>query len=127
MKIGTLAKKTGLSPHTLRYYERIGLLPVVYRDSSGQRDYDQRVLDRLEFLSKLRTTGMPLRDMQLYAELVTQGESTADLRRQLLEQHRQQVRHRLAELQSCLLVIDKKIDGYCNNSHTITDTTGDPK
>lgn len=127
MKIGTLAKKTGLSPHTLRYYERIGLLPVVYRDSSGQRDYDQRVLDRLEFLSKLRTTGMPLRDMQLYAELVTQGESTADLRRQLLEQHRQQVRHRLAELQSCLLVIDKKIDGYCNNSHKITDTTGDSK
>lgn len=127
MKIGTLAKKTGLSPHTLRYYERIGLLPVVYRDSSGQRDYDQRVLDRLEFLSKLRTTGMPLRDMQRYAELVTQGDSTADLRRQLLEQHRLQVRNRLTELQSCLLVIDKKIDGYCNSSHTITDTTGDPK
>ncbi|MBK5145120.1 MerR family transcriptional regulator [Budviciaceae bacterium BWR-B9] len=127
MKIGTLAKKTGLSPHTLRYYERIGLLPTVYRDSSGQRDYDQRVLNRIEFLSKLRTTGMPLRDMQRYAELVTQGDSTAVQRQQLLEQHRQQVRHRLAELQSCLLVIDKKIDGYCNGSHTITDTTGDPK
>ncbi|AWH88466.1 MerR family transcriptional regulator [Limnobaculum parvum] len=127
MKIGTLAKKTGLSPHTLRYYERIGLLPVVYRDSSGQRNYDQRVLDRIEFLSKLRTTGMPLRDMQQYAEMVSQGDSTADLRRQLLEHHRQQVQDRLAELQSCLLVIDKKIDGYCNSSYMITDTTGDPK
>lgn len=83
MKIGTLAKKVRLTPHTLRYYERIGLLPPIYRDASGQRDYDDATLQRLDFLGKMRTTGMPLRQMQHYVTLVAEGDNTQHERRAL--------------------------------------------
>ncbi|AKJ43322.1 transcriptional regulator [Pragia fontium] len=125
MKIGTLAKRTGLTAHTLRYYERLGLLPHVHRDASGQRHYDEATLNRIDFLSKMRTTGMPLRDMLRYVELVAAGSATEDQRRMLLEDHRENVRARLTELQNCLLVLDKKISGYC--SHPTHDKTGDSK
>ena len=67
MKIGNLAKRTGLSAHTIRYYERIGLLPRADRDSSGQRDYGASILVWIEFLGRLKTTGMPIREMLRYA------------------------------------------------------------
>ncbi|MEY9413635.1 DNA-binding transcriptional MerR regulator [Bradyrhizobium japonicum] len=69
MKIGDLAKRTGLSAHTLRYYERIGLLPYADRDRSGQRDFDASILTWIAFLDRLKTTGMPIRDMLRYAAL----------------------------------------------------------
>lgn len=125
MKIGTLAKKVGLTPHTLRYYERIGLLPPVYRDIGGQRDYDDATLQRLVFLGKMRTTGMSLRQMQRYVSLVASGDGTIDERRALLEAHRDDVRARMIELERCLAVLDKKIEGYC--SSPMSDTAGDPK
>lgn len=125
MKIGTLAKKVGLTPHTLRYYERIGLLPPVYRDSGGQRDYDEATLQRLVFLGKMRTTGMPLRQMRRYVSLVASGDNTIGERRALLEAHRDDVRARMLELERCLAVLDKKIEGYC--SFPMSDTAGDPK
>jgi DNA-binding transcriptional MerR regulator len=68
MKIGELAKRSGLSPHTIRYYERIGLLPYAVRKSS-QRDHDASILVRIEFLDRLKTTGMPIREMLHYAAL----------------------------------------------------------
>lgn len=114
MKIGALAKRTGLSVHTLRYYERIGLLPCTFRDASGQRSYDESVLNRIEFLGKLKTTGMPLRDMLLYTQLVALGPQTNEQRRALLTEHREKVRSHLTELENCLVVLDKKIDGYCS-------------
>ncbi|GKX57642.1 transcriptional regulator [Leminorella grimontii] len=125
MKIGTLAKKVGLTPHTLRYYERIGLLPPVYRDAGGQRDYDEVTLQRLEFLGKMRTTGMPLRQMRRYVSLVVLGDATIAERRALLEAHRDDVHARMLELENCLAVLDKKIEGYC--SLPMSDTAGDPK
>ncbi|MDR0806595.1 MAG: MerR family transcriptional regulator [Enterobacteriaceae bacterium] len=125
MKIGTLAKKTGLTVHTLRYYERIGLLPHAYRDPAGQRHYDESILHRIDFLSKLKTTGMPLRDMLRYAELVSIGQSTQEQRRIILEEHREQVRSHIAELQNCLIALDKKISGDCN--YLIHGKTGDSK
>jgi DNA-binding transcriptional MerR regulator len=116
MKIGELAKCSGLSAHTIRYYERIGLLPYAGRDQSGQRDYDASILIWIEFLGRLKMTGMPLREMLRYAALRERGASTEAERRELLEQHRERVRARLAELSDCLLVLDNKIAGY-------TDTT----
>ncbi len=112
MKIGELAKRSGLSAHTLRYYERIGLLPGVDRDASGQRDYDASILIWIEFLGRLKTTGMPIRQMLRYAALRDQGPQTGPERRVLLEAHREEVRARVAELQACLLVLDTKIDTY---------------
>jgi len=112
MKISELAKRTGLSAHTIRYYERIGLLPFADRDAGGQRDYDETVLIWIGFLKRLKTTGMPVREMLQYAELRAQGDQTGPERRALLEQHRERVRAHLAELEDSLLVLDTKIDSY---------------
>ncbi len=112
MKIGDIVKKTGLSAHTLRYYERIGLLPYALRDEAGQRYYDNAILPWIAFLQRLKTTGMPIRDMLRYASLRGGGAATHPERRRLLETHRQQLRAHIAELQSSLLVLDAKIAGY---------------
>lgn len=112
MKIGELARRSGLSAHTIRYYERIGLLPRADRDDGGRRDYDASILIWIEFLGRLKTTGMPIRDMLRYAGLRDLGEQTGPERRALLEDHRIAVRSKVAALQACLLVLDTKIDGY---------------
>ena len=119
MKIGTLAKRTGLSVHTIRYYERIGLLPRADRDGSGQRDYDASILIWIEFLSRLKTTGMPIREMRAYADLRAKGTDTGPQRRALLEAHREKVRAHVAELETCLLILDDKISGYADAEQRI--------
>ena len=124
MKIGDLARRTGLSAHTLRYYERIGLLPYADRDRSGRRDYDDSILAWIAFLGRLKATGMPISEMLRYASLRAQGSATGQDRRHLLEQHREQVRHRIAEFRACLLVLDSKIAGYAG---TDTETTDDAR
>lgn len=128
MKIGELAKRSGLSAHTIRYYERIGLLPYAERDSSSQRDYDASILIWIEFLGRLKTTGMPIREMLRYATLRERGVETEAERCAMLEQHRESVRARASELAACLLVLDKKIAGYIDqaqriNSYETTPTT----
>lgn len=112
MKISDLAKRCGLSAHTLRYYERIGLLPYADRDRSGQRDYDASILSWIEFVGRLKTTGMPIRDMLLYAELADKGKATFSERREMLEEHRERVRVHLTDLEACLRVLDGKIASY---------------
>jgi DNA-binding transcriptional MerR regulator len=116
MRIGELARRSGLSAHTIRYYERIGLLPYADRDRARQRDYDASILVWIEFIGRLRTTGMPIREMLRYAALRARGAGTEAARRALLERHRDRVRANLAELQSCLLVLDAKIAGYAGNT-----------
>lgn len=112
MKIGELARRSGLSAHTIRYYERIGLLPYADRNQSSQRDYDASILIWIEFLDRLKTTGMPIREMLRYAALRERGVDTETDRRDLLVQHRERVRAHIAELQDCLRVLDTKIAGY---------------
>lgn len=121
MKIGELAKRTGLSAHTIRYYERIGLLPYADRDRSSQRDYDASILVWIEFLGRLKTTGMPIRDMLKYAALRERGVATEPERRELLERHRDYVRARIAELQDSLLALDTKIAGYAGSEQRMKD------
>jgi DNA-binding transcriptional MerR regulator len=103
---------TGLTAHTLRWYERIGLMSDVDRSHTGQRRFNNRDLDWLAFVGKLRLTGMPVADMVRYAELVRAGEHTFEARQELLEQTRRDVRTRIAELQDTLSVLDFKIDFY---------------
>ena len=113
MKIGELAKRTGIvRPHASATTSGSGCLPHADRDGSGQRDYDASILVWIEFLGRLKTTGMPIRDMLRYADLRDRGAGTEDDRRVLLEQHRDKVRAHVAELQACLLVLDTKIAGY---------------
>jgi DNA-binding transcriptional MerR regulator len=103
-----LAKRSGLSVHTIRYYETIGLLPRPNRDRSGQRAYDVSILAWIDFLQRLKTAGMPIKKMISYADLWQLGPATA-ARRKLLEEQQESVRARIAELRSCLGVLEKKI------------------
>jgi DNA-binding transcriptional MerR regulator len=119
VKIGELARRSELSAHTIRYYERIGLLPYADRDRSGQRDYDASILTWIEFLGRLKATGMPIREMLRYAALRTRGAGTEAERRQLLERHRERVRAHVTELQACLLALDVKIAGYVGMERTM--------
>ncbi|MGW1888925.1 MerR family transcriptional regulator [Streptomyces sp. NPDC002004] len=112
--ISEVADLTGLTAHTLRWYERIGLMPHVDRSHTGQRRYTNRDLDWLGLVGKLRLTGMPVADMVRYAELVRAGETTFPERRELLEATRRDVLSRIAELQDTLAVLDRKIDHYAD-------------
>lgn len=114
MRIGELAKRTGLTTYTLRYYEQIGLLPCPSRGLSGIRDYDESVLGWIEFLGRLKTTGMPIRDMLRYTALREMGACTRNERRKLLEDHRDHVRVRITELETNIQILDDKIAGYAD-------------
>ncbi|MET9464185.1 MerR family transcriptional regulator [Streptomyces sp. NPDC006544] len=110
--ISEVEARTGLTQHTLRWYERIGLMPHVDRSHSGQRRFSDKDLDWLAFVGKLRTTGMSVADMVRYAELVREGGHTSRERRELLERTRREVRARITELNDALAVLDYKIDIY---------------
>lgn len=110
--ISEVVALTGLTAHTLRWYERIGLMPHVDRSHTGQRRFTNRDLDWLAFVGKLRMTGMPVAGMVRYAELLREGERTFEERRELLEATRHDVRTRIAELQDTLAVLDFKIEFY---------------
>ncbi|MDH6118485.1 MerR family transcriptional regulator [Kitasatospora sp. GAS204B] len=112
--ISEVAAFTGLSAHTLRWYEQIGLMPHVQRSHAGQRLFDNRDLDWLAFVGTLRLTGMPVAAMVRFAELVRQGEDTFDERQEVLEQTRREVVARVAELQNTLAALDYKIAFYAS-------------
>jgi DNA-binding transcriptional MerR regulator len=119
MKIGELSKRSGLSAHTIRYYERIGLLPYADRDGSSQRNYDASILIWTEFLGRLKTTGMSIRDMLRYAALRERGVETEAERCAMLKQHRKYVHAKAAELAACLIVLDTKIAGYVDQAQRL--------
>jgi len=127
MKIGELAARTGVSAYTLRYYERIGLLPRAARGLSGHREYDESILAWIDFLGRLKTTGMPISGMLRYARLREDGAATVAARRLLLEEHRDAVRAHVAELQDCLAVLDAKIAGYAGDAKVETENDGSGK
>lgn len=112
LAIKEVAALTGLSAHTLRYYERVGLLDPVSRAKSGHRCYSRQDVAWIEFLGRLRATGMPIRQMKRFAELRRGGEPTVPARRALLEEHRTEVRGRVAELERDLTAIDEKVELY---------------
>ncbi len=111
LTIAEMADRTGLSAHTLRYYERIGLLDVG-RDVAGHRAYSAGDFSRVVFLSRLRMTGMPMRELQRYIALVGEGEQTVPERLRMLQQHRERVRVQLQELTFALETVDFKIASY---------------
>ena len=112
LTISDAARASGVSAHTLRYYERAGLLDPVDRAAGGHRRYAEEDLVRIQFLSKLRSTGMPIRQIRAYADLMRGGDETHEARLALLQEHREAVRARLAETKRNLELIDRKIDFY---------------
>jgi DNA-binding transcriptional MerR regulator len=112
LTVGEAAAQVGLTTYTLRWYEQEGLVAPVARDTAGRRRYTPDDVDWLVLLTKLRRTGMPVRDMRRYAELARQGSCTVAARRKLFEEHRDRVQARIAELERDLDVINYKVDMY---------------
>ena len=111
--IAEAAEISGVSTHTLRYYEREGLmLTPIDRASSSHRRYSDADISWVRFLTRLRLTGMPIAGIRRYTELVRVGESTVPERRELLVAHRERVRAQLDEITASLRAIDHKIDIY---------------
>jgi DNA-binding transcriptional MerR regulator len=118
------AKRTGVSPHTLRYYERIGLLAPVDRASSGHRRYTEGDLGSINFLNLLRQTGMPIRDMLRFVELTRSGDHTIPQRVDVLEAHRDELARQLVLLHQHFAAIETKIGIYralLDTSHEFTE------
>jgi DNA-binding transcriptional MerR regulator len=113
LSIAEAARRTGVSAHTLRYYERAGLVVTpVDRTHGGRRRYRELDLEWINICTRLRATGMPIKGIRRYAELVAASRGNEDERLDLLESHRDQVLAKIAELQENLKLIDHKIDVY---------------
>ena len=109
LTIQQVAQQTGLSIDTLRYYERIGLLESVGRNSGGHRRYTAHDLAWITLLLRLRDTGMPRAQMVRFAELRRQGDATLTERRLLLEDHQRALEQRLEELHQHMAALQQKI------------------
>lgn len=112
LTIQGVADATGLTVHTLRYYERIGLIHAIDRAENSHRRYTQDDVGWINFLMKLRATGMSVSEMQTYAELQRQGEETLPQRVEMLKALRERVEAHLRELNDHLGLICYKIDMY---------------
>jgi DNA-binding transcriptional MerR regulator len=113
LTIAAAAERLGLTTDTLRYYEKDGLLlRPVGRSASGHRRYDAGDLRWIELVTRLRATGMAIRDVRRYADLVREGTGTEMARLELMREHRRKVLAQLAEVQEHLGAIDHKIGIY---------------
>ena len=121
LSIAEAAEATGLTTHTLRYYERDGLLlDAVDRASSGHRRYSEDDLGWIRMVTRLRSTGMPIREVRQYADLVRAGDGNEAERLELLVAHRDRVRQQLDEVATHLAAIEYKIGLYERSTCTLT-------
>ena len=112
MKISEVSEKYSLSADTLRYYERVGLIPPVNRTGNGIRDYNELDLRRVEFVKCMRSAGLPVDVLIEYVGLVQQGDHTAEARRTILVEQREQIIDKIEELEKVLGILDYKIEVY---------------
>ena len=112
MKIAEVSEKFGISPDTLRYYERIGLVPPVNRNGGGIRDYSELDIRRVEFVKCMRSAGLPVEVLIEYIGLVQQGDQTIEARKEILVEQREQLRARMNEMQKTLDILNHKIEVY---------------
>jgi MerR family transcriptional regulator, aldehyde-responsive regulator len=114
MKIAEVSEKHGLSSDTLRYYERIGLIPPVTRSESGIRDYNELDIRRVEFIKCMRSAGLPIEVLIEYVALVQKGDETIEARKEILKEQRSHLMARMDEMQKTLDILDHKIEVYEN-------------
>ena len=112
MKIAEVSEKYGLTADTLRYYERIGLIPTVTRTDSGIREYGETDIKRVEFIKCMRNAGLPIEALIEYMSLLQQGDQTTEARKELLREQREQLAARITEMQKTLDLLDHKIEVY---------------
>lgn len=116
MTISQVSKKYELSADTLRYYERIGLIPPVPRNQSGLRDYNQESCNWVEFIKCMRSAGLPIEVLIEYVQLFRQGDKTISARKELLIEQREILSHKIEDMQQTLDRLDYKIGLYENES-----------
>ena len=112
MTIAEAARQYGLTPDTLRYYERIGLLPEVSRTPGGIRDYTEGDCRWISYIKCMRSAGVSVETLAEYVRLFRQGAETIPARKKLLMEQREQIVARIAELNEVLAKLDWKLDGY---------------
>jgi MerR family transcriptional regulator, aldehyde-responsive regulator len=112
MKIMEVSEQYGISSDTLRYYERIGLIPPVNRNGSGIRDYTELDIRRVEFAKCMRSAGLPVEVLIDYIGLVQQGDSTIEARKEILVEQRELLVARMAQMQKTLDILNHKIEVY---------------
>jgi DNA-binding transcriptional MerR regulator len=112
MKIAEVSEQHGISAETLRYYERIGLIPPVNRTESGIRDYNELDIRRVEFIKCMRRAGLPVEVLIEYYGLVQQGDRTVEARKEILKEQRELLTVRMKEMQKTLDLLDHKIEVY---------------
>jgi MerR family transcriptional regulator, aldehyde-responsive regulator len=116
MKIAEVSEQYGIPTDTLRYYERIGLIPPVNRTQSGIRDYSELDIKRVEFIKCMRSAGLPIEALIEYMKLVQQGDKTSEARKEILIEQREQLASRMKEMQRTLALLDHKIEVYENGT-----------
>jgi DNA-binding transcriptional MerR regulator len=112
MTIAEVSRKYEISADTLRYYERIGLIPPVHRNTSGIRDYTKEDCNWVHFIKCMRSAGLSIEVLVEYVTMFQQGNSTIKARKELLIEQRRQLAERIEEMQSVLERLDNKIEGY---------------
>ncbi len=124
MHIGELARRTGRSIDTLRWYEKIGLLPPAPRDGGGRRVYPPEAPAWIDFVGRLRATGMSVAEVRDYARLRAEGNTTTPRRRARLEAHRDHVLAEIAKLHESVAVLDRQIAAYREIEATLARVPG---
>lgn len=114
MRIAEVSEQYGISSDTLRYYERIGLIPPVNRNGNGIRDYNELDLRRVEFIKCMRSAGLPVEVLIEYVGLVQQGDKTIESRKEILIEQRGLLLARMREMQKTLDILNHKIVVYEN-------------
>ena len=112
MKIAEVSEQYGISLDTLRYYERIGLIPPVTRNESGIRDYNELDVRRVEFVKCMRSAGLPIEVLIEYIGLVQRGDQTIEARKDILVEQRQLLISRMEQMQKTLDILNHKIEVY---------------
>ncbi|HEY9527475.1 MAG TPA: MerR family transcriptional regulator [Anaerolineales bacterium] len=112
MKIAEVSEQFGMSVDTLRYYERVGLIPPVNRNESGIRDYNELDLRRVDFIKCMRSAGLPVEVLIEYVALVQQGDSTIEARKEILKEQRALLATRMEEMKKTLDILDHKLEVY---------------
>ena len=112
MQISKASAQSGISPDTLRYYERIGLIPPVNRNGSGIRDYNELDMKRVEFVKCMRTAGLPIELLIEYFKLIQQGDQTIEDRKEILIEQRDLLAVKIAEMHETLDLLNYKIQVY---------------
>ena len=112
MTIAEVSRKYDISADTLRYYERIGLIPPVPRTRGGLRDYGEESCGWIQLMKCMRAAGVQIEALIEYVDLFQQGDATLDARKALLVEQRDQLVSRMAEMQASLDLLNQKIDRY---------------